>query len=737
MSIQREIIFKADDSQFSSIVDRIGKTITEAFSTAGAEVEKTNKRMNDLSGSIKTEMDKIQNSGKAAFTEMLRGSEKYGNNIKERLGYLQRELQIQQQLLREETARLQLSAKLRYEAERRTLSDFGGGEAQFRELDDNYSEERTNIDANAKIKELRLKAAQNEYSQYRANELERKADEDATKKSKDKGGNGFINAVGTGFNAAAGAAGFGAILSIAGFIGKAIGEGEELARARTGVQGMSQSMGTYGVGRMYDLKTADVLKYSEDLAHSSGSIRGLGIRARRQYEFEKSYSLNPGELNQGAVALRMDGAHRSSAQVALEMLNFFKQSKVFGIEKGDFTRVSELLGISNELNAQQVEQSGRVDPTQTMKMLAMFGRLGIDSSRATSYESGINAGIRSPTDEFSGAVIMRALSKSHPEMSLFQIQEQQAKGAFGGNLNAVMKEFGNTSSGELLMKTVQSAFKLEPSQARVLVEGYQKNNRIFEGEEGDNNIKRLISTGQVAGRAGANTTTLQGLLAQFNDKFAGWGTSMIGEIKKITDAYEKDGVLGVIKQGYKDIVNAIIDGFKHAEAANSPFSTGQARTEAAVEDFNYVKDRKIGTNSLSIGKRGSTIPGRKGIAYTIMRAPELRNLFDGGDKETFMFDKQDYLKNIDYGANFGVRGEKKAVEGVLANATPAEMQKVIGNLETNWAKYFPELAAKGVKKGDEDSGVMTVRILQDMLTEIRKSNNTTQHRKNTVHTKTK
>jgi len=703
MGIQREIIFKADDSQFASIVDRVGKSISGAFEEAGKSVDSVNKRMNDFSGSVRSEMDRIQNSGKNAFADLLRNSEKYSTNVKDRITYLQRELQLQQSLLREETSRLQLASKLRYEAEKQTMLENGASASspEMADLKDRYNEEQTQIETDARIKQLKLKAAQNEFQQYRANETERKHDEDDHRRGGGYGGGIVRSALAGAF----GAAGFGAVFSIAGILGKIITEGEELSRAQTRIGGLTSGMGGLGIGRMYDFKTADAMRYDEEVARQAGTSFGLAGRGRRQYSFERSFGLNAGELNNNAIALRMSTTHRSSADVAIEMLNFFKQSKVFGIDKGDFAKVSELLSINNQLNQEQVEQTGRVDPRQTTALMAMFGRLGIDSSRIMSYEGGINTGIRSPHDEFSGAVVLRALRRANPGMSLFQLQEQQAKGATPSNISAVMSEFGHTSSGELMMRTVQSAFGLEPAQARTLVEAYQKNPRVFDTQEGMK-LAGSFTRKSVEQRAAENTTFLQDALSKFNDKFADLGQKTLAELAKLVNAYETKGFEGMVKQGIKDIVDAIVDGFKRVTGQNV---SGKEMVEHTNETFKKVANNRLG----NMFGYGVDVPGDKGVLYHIQHRQQLQNMFS--DQVTYMVDKKDYLKDVDYGRHIGFRGEPKELQAALSDTKYGELQKVIELLDTKGNKYFPNAKA-------DDDEIITVKVLQQILDEIRKQN---------------
>lgn len=588
-AIQREIIFRADDSQFSSIVDRIGKNISNAFGQANNTISQTNRSLSDFSDSVARELDAIQKSGRDAFESLLQSSEKYGKSNKDRLNFLQREISLQERLVSQEREREKMAAKMAYEAKRRNLADVGAGTAQFQAAKDEYDEQLTQIEADEKVRKAKQQAMRNAYEQYRNDTL----NEEGENKGRGGGSRGGVlsNAANTGrgvVNSALGAAGFGAVLTIAGFVGKAISEGEELARARGSFSGLSRSGSSMGVGPMYEMKTADSLKYAEQLAQSSGSIRNIGSRARDQYSFEKAFSLEAGEMNSMSGALRMSGG-RSATSVGLEMLNFFKQSKVFGVDKGDFTRVSELLNVNNELNSQQVEQMERIDPSKSSNLMRMFGKMGIDSSRISSYASSINQGITNPKDEFSQAIIYRALKQQNPNMSLFELQERQEQGIYGkGNLSAVMRQFSGSSSGQMLMKNISTAFGIKGFQARQLVEAYEKDNNIFDTDKGISKA-RQITEADVAGRAANATTTLQTLLRDFNEKFASWGEKMLSKLGEYVDAYQSGGWKGLMKEIGKDLKEAIVDGF------NDVYDYVTGKDKAKDEYGQYFKDKGMST----------------------------------------------------------------------------------------------------------------------------------------------
>lgn len=746
MAIQREIVFKGDDSQYSSIVDRIGKSTADAFESASNSIDETNRRLSDFSESVEEELEAIKKSGKDVFDDMLEASKNYSGSVKERLGYLQRELTLQEKLVREEQERERLSAKMQRESTKQDLMERGfSDKASSAIADDEYDEELTRLRSEKQVKALKMASTKTEYQKHRNKTIEEDDEEDDKEKKK---GTRARNAAGRTVgaargvaNAAIGAAGFGAVLSIAGFFAKAISEGEELARATTSFRGLSND-GTSGVGAMYDLKTADSLKYGEDVAKSRGSIKDISRKSYEQYSFEKAYSLEAGEMNSMSGALRFDQKNRSASDVGLEMLNFFKQSKVFGIEKGDFTRVSELLGINNELNTQQVEQLENIDPNKSTNLMKAFGKMGVDSSRITTYTNSLNQGIVSPRDEFSQAIVYRALRQQNPNMSLFELQERQEQGIYGkGNLSSVMKQFSQTSSGEMLMKNVASAFGLKNFQARKLVNAYEKDNSIFDDEKGLKKA-REITTADVAGRASSNTTTLQTLLVRFNDKFASWGEKMLNLLGTYMQAYDKDGFKGLATKLLEDIRDTIKVGLQDAydymtgnnnveqKALRKTREEGiptkgwfgdafndispqqkKRREEIWKEEFDRTKN-KLKPEKID----GTNLP-----KSMITRHGHLGKWLGGGmfnDDIYYAYLKGNAVENKNFTGDtrFELGGGKNVLEPLMKSMTLAEHEKLSNMSEAEIKKW-------DLKDGVDDGIIMT-RTLKEILAEMRKSNQT-------------
>lgn len=734
MANQREIVFKADDSQYSSVIDRIGTQTSDAFDKAADAIDDVNGRLSDFSESAESELDKVRQSGRDVFNDMLASSEKITGSVKDRLTYLQRELSIQEKLVAEEREKEKISARMERDAKKQQAGDMGAGEDVFKGIDDEYDEKINDIKAKEQLRTLQMRSARTAFDEHRQDTLS----EDDEKGKKGRGRASRVAGAATGgFNTAAGAAGFGAILSLSGFIAKAISEGEELSKAKTSFQGLSDR-GSAGVGGMYDLKTADALRYSEKVAQTRGSISNIANQSRNQYSFEKAYSLESGEMNNMNSALRMDEKKRSSSDVGLEMLNFFKQSKVFGIDRNDFTRVSELLGVNNELNSEQVEQLEKIDPTKSTMLMRMMGKMGVDSSRISSYTSGINSGITDPKNDFSQAMIYRALKNKNPEMSVFELQERQEQGIYGkGNLSAVMNQFGGSASGEMLMKTVSESFGLKKFQSRNLVEAWEKDNTVFDDDKGIKKA-RQITQSDVRNRASENTTVLQGLLREFNDTFAGWGEKMLGKLGEYTQAFDSGGFLGLISKMGSDIKDAIASGMKDVYDYVTGKNTVDARAGAQAkkegipekgwfgDTFNditeeqkkrrqqiwneqFEKDKK-GKQGTSGG--GINFPGGKAIRTTDFGEWITGGMFNSDVK--YSYKNYDHLRQTAGKSKFVVRGDQDKMQDTFGNMTREEHSKAFN--------MSPAEISKWDKKDGRSDNIIELSIFKEMLSELRKSN---------------
>ena len=741
MATQREIVFKGDDSQYSAVVDRLGKNTSDAFEEASGAIDKTNSRLSDFSDSVESELDKVRQSGRDLFEDMVKESEKVTGTVKDRLSFLQRELSLQEKLVAEEREREKIAARMERDARKQEAADMGAGSSTFTSIDDAYDERMNDIRAKEQLRTLQMRGARGAYDEHRHEALSEDEDDEEKKKKGRGRGSRVAGVAAGGFNAALGAAGFGAVLTLAGFVGKAISEGEELSRARTSFSGLS-NRGSAGVGPMYDLKTADSLKYAESVAQTRGSIRGIAGQARGQYSFEKAYSLEAGEMNSMNQALRLDTKGRSSSDVGIEMLNFFKQSKVFGIEKNDFTKVSELLGINNELNNEQVEQLENIDPTKSTMLMRMLGKMGVDSSRITSYTAGLNSGITNPKDEYSQAIIYRALRDKNPNMSLFELQERQEQGIYGkGNLSAVMNQFGGSASGEMLMKTVSNAFGLKNFQSRNLVEAWEKDHSIFDDDKGISKA-RQITEKDVAGRASNNTTVLQGLLVRFNDTFAGWGEKMLNKLGEYVNAFDKGGFEGLLTKIGSDIKNAVVAGFK--EVYN--YVTGKNEYDPALkkqldkngrvaDPYGMFSDTvfDLGTHKERAGVFGGLktafgniankkfsesnmvdfpiMPYGSGVTGKLDNIKEMRNV--GNDNLSYEFVMKDYIKNKNLNS-VKLRGSEQDATDILGGSTNEQLRKALYEVIQNKNKY---------DKADGDSdGTVQLTVLKGILKEMQKAN---------------
>ncbi len=582
MAIQREVILTADDSQLSSVMERASQTIASSFESAASGVDRTSESVSSVADTIENKLMQVEQSAKDLFQGMVTDSERYGKSVQDRLSYLQQEVTLIERASKEEAERAKLKERLTYEEQLRLADAEGKPEFEKDQLQKEYQRNVGEIDSASKVDQLQTRKLREEYEQYR-NEI---GEDEGTQGGGRRGRGAGI--AGGAFATATGAAGFGAILSLSGFIAKAITEGEQQAKARGSFLGLyAAGEGANlqaGVGGSFlGMKEADFIRYSEGVAKARGGIRGVGGAAREQFAFEKGFSLETGALSQLAPALRAEGRGRDAGDIALEMLNMFKKSDLFGIGQGDFTLLAEKLDFGNQMNADQAQQMEKIDATTSAQIMRAFGIAGVDDNRLMSFTSTINQAITNPQDEFSNAIALRALRKSNPNASLLELQEQQEQGIYGqGNFSAILNQLRTQFSGDLLIRSVSNQFGLKLWQARKVVESGEDFSGIGRTEQ----IDELFTKEDVRGRGGRATTPLENLLADFNTTMAGFGEKGLRKVGEYAGAFKEGGFEGLVAQIGSDIKDAIVDGF--TEIKERMFGEHLSGTEKTANVFKLM-----------------------------------------------------------------------------------------------------------------------------------------------------
>lgn len=568
MASERKIIISADSGPIESAFESIGARGKAAFDKVTDSAEKVTKATDGLGDSVSSKFSKIEKEAAMAFKELLSDSEKYTTNVRERSKYLESEIKQLERINRQEKQRSDAEAKIRYKKETNSL-----GRASFRSDDrekakEKYLQELQDNETKSRMSDIQIASIREKKTHYdrRSRELEEGDDDDEEGGSKrSRGGNyvgrkvsaagGIISSIAQGV---AQGLGFGAVLSVGGFVGKMIQEGESLQKA----QARSGAMGIRG-GSVAGLKTADQLEYSKNVALQAGygDVRGL---ATDQGKIERGTGMDLGSMNSFHTVMRSEGqSGKTLVDSTVEMLSIMKKSGLYGISKGDFTMTHELLERQNTLNELQANQSESISSRTSSQLMAAFGAIGgsFGDQRQNQTLGSINNSITNPGNDFKKAFILRSIKNQNPNASLLEMMTDQEKGIFKeGQFENIMKDLGSTFKGDQRVFSVSKMFGLKLSQAKHLTEQFDANPGAFSNVGSEEDLKGMITPGSLAKRGGVST--MEQKRAEFDDWFAKKGSGAINTVSSWMKAYDKDGVGGLGKKMFDDMSHAIVSAFK-------------------------------------------------------------------------------------------------------------------------------------------------------------------------------
>lgn len=572
---RKRIVLTAEDSGVSNTMEKIARKIQNAFGVVNKEIEELNENMEKLAVETSGKMSEMEANTSTLFKELVKDSTAYGKTINERLKYLDKELKTLEKINQEEIRRGKEEAKRKYDErmDRAPKNTKEGREAR-KSATDEYQDRLMQLDQEEALNKQQDRALRDKFRTHAEDvaDLEKKKENDKRAGSSDdddekSSGNTIINrTVNTGRgigNSALTALGFGAILSIGGFIGKIISEAMEQEAASGRKRGIG---GTSSASSFLDLKAADFLEYQRNFQLSGG--KDAGANAKYQLAFERGYGLENGQLNPLNTALRsVEGRKVDSAEkLAQEQLSIFKKSKLWDIDKGDFSLLGEKLDFANSMNQQQSMQREFVDATFSNQLLAAFGKVGgsfADQRQADTIQT-INSSITDPGNDFKKAYLYRTIKGQMPGASLFDVMKRQQEGIYGqGTFAALMQNLTNDFSGEQLYFNVSKMTGLNLAASERLSNAFSATPDMFNNVTGQSDIDAILAGGRQdsMGRAGANTGTVQQWNAEFNTWAAGKGQTAIDKISEYKDAYEKGGFAGLATAIGNDIVDAIKAGF--------------------------------------------------------------------------------------------------------------------------------------------------------------------------------
>ena len=290
MSRERKIVVSGDLTGLESSFERGSARVAQSLGKVGGALDNVESSTNKVSQGIESQMKELEMNTNSLFTSMTQDAEKFGRTSKERSQYLKDEINLIKRAAKEDEIRASIQSRSKLESSK------GGSVKEQTDAKKSFLKESTEIKTRSQMANLQAKALESKATEYS------KKDRDDDGGDGGGGGGGAMGRVRKEsrsiFNAAAGAAGFGAVLSVAGFVGKMVQEGAELdnARARASAAGIGAGGGIQG------LKTADALRYNLEVSRELGyGGTAGGAEASKLGRMEKAMGLDMGTMKSGSA----------------------------------------------------------------------------------------------------------------------------------------------------------------------------------------------------------------------------------------------------------------------------------------------------------------------------------------------------------------------------------------------------------------------------------------------------
>lgn len=483
MNRTRTISFDADFSSFNRKTD-------EAASRA-------DKALNRASGGTSSGSDSdIQERASEIFKQMAQDAEARAQSQSEANRLIREEISLLSQANRLEEQRARTASRERLEAAKMSYNRGALTKAEYEKEQRIYRQSMSEVSSDNASNRVTAQYLRNFLTHYQSKDLDDKKEEydvekegDVDRKKDRRRGGGDSGASAFGYallGGAAGAFGLSAFMGIQSFISKIIHDAEKLDISRgqfMGLRGQQGKLGLQGLGEAagFGLSNADFMTYSKGVGTSIGSTN-FGAAAINQLAIEKRFGLEDGSLNQLNEAGRM-GSYLSrgrvniqdSASITEQFVRELKSSNVYGFGKGDFSMLGEKLddlGSVMENVGENIE--GGLGAANASNLISAFSRVGGSFSDQRQVQSigQIDKAIRNPGNEFSQALMFRAIRSQDPNMSLFEIMKRQEQGATPENITAIMDILGKGEKNENTYFNVAQALGLRLGQAENLTNSY-------------------------------------------------------------------------------------------------------------------------------------------------------------------------------------------------------------------------------------------------------------------------
>lgn len=607
-NIRKKVEVTLDDKGFSSGADKMGQNLAGAFEKANGSIEKIRKNTETIAEKVGKKFAELEATTSDVFKGLLQDSDKYGKSMKDRIKYMEREVQLIERAGREEKARAKMVAQETYKT--KIVGTYGEKKER---IEKEYERKSEQIEDDSRMQDLQNQKLRDKLKVHKE-DMADKEESGRTGGGEHEGGGSFGHKVKEtmhgAFEAALGVAGYEFVTSLGGWIGKVIEEGRKDQAAKGKLAGLGGGIGV-GDATDFGMDTAEMATMTRNVALSMGRGRGAGGEAVNEVMREVGFGLDSGSMSSMNRALRGAGGGRAdtASKAMNEMLAIFKKSDVFGISKGDFTLVGEKLDQANDLNTQQLNQVGKVDNVISSQFLALAGKTGGGAQiNSSGFVSALNQGITSPANDFKKAVLYRAIASSSPGANLWEIEKKQKAGIFGqGTFGAVMKDLTRMSGSDPMMMNMNLSRMfpgLNPEQVEGLIAAYKANPNILNNVKSEGDLQRIGGGIRGAGQVGR----MDVWQAKTNVKLAHAGEWAI------------------------DKVDSFLDFFVGKDKQPDPTMKKYMATREEEQQANLpsVKHKKMLENIAKINADGGKSPEQKKQAIEFEKAMEKAPVFLSG-----------------------------------------------------------------------------------------------------------
>jgi hypothetical protein len=327
---------------------------------------------------------------------------------------------------------------------------------------------------------------------------------------------------------------------ISNLLNKALGQAEAFEGARSSLNSLN-SRGVNATGTeasQYGVSSSTFMSnYAMNAARAQGSTKNLEGQAIDVLLAEKQLGISGGTSTGVLRTMRNDKDAKDLGITIGKYISSVAYGDA-GVRGGDFTKLEEYVQIANSLAQRQTAVLDSVDVALNGRIMGSFAKLGgtfQDPQVLGSIIQAIDGSLSRPSSPYAQAMQFSVLAKQNPNMSRFELIEQQQKGiAAPGLMQGMMSMLSSASGGNqnLLKEQVLAMFpQLSAAQVTRMVKGYSEGNLdlSFTQAGKDSSVLGKIERGGLVGNLQRNT-------AEIDNIFAVQGDKMVQQLQGILDS---------------------------------------------------------------------------------------------------------------------------------------------------------------------------------------------------------